>query len=174
MNRWLGPAIIATIISSIVTAFGWLVNYRTSLGIEKERRKEKVRDFQIALRAEIRSELHHLNEENLLADLKVIEERYAKSKAYSVFVTGFPRHLVFENLVKEIQILPEAVIDPLIIYVRQRQLVEQLAADMRTDRFLKTPQTNQLELYRDYIGVLIYLKNLAKDAVKAIDEVLGD
>ena len=173
MNSWLGPAIIAAIISSIVTAFGWLVNYRTSLGIEKERRKEKVRDFQIALRAEIRSELHHLNEENLLADLKVIEGRYAKSKTYSVFVLGIAPHLVFKSLIGEIHLLPETVIDPLIIYMRQRQLIEQTAEEMRSERFLKATQQHQLEMYRDFIRLHVHLKSLAEDALKAIDEALN-
>ena len=94
------PSIIAAVISSLVTAVGWLVNYRTSLGLEKERRLEKVRDFQIALRAEIRSELHQLNTENLTDELKVIEGRYAKSKTYSVFVPSLARHVVFESLIR--------------------------------------------------------------------------
>jgi hypothetical protein len=174
MNSWIGPALIAAVISSLVTAVGWLVNYRTSLGLEKERRLEKVRDFQIALRAEIRSELHHLKEENLASDLKSIEERYAKSKTYSVFAPRLARHLVYESFVGQIHVLPERVIDPLILYARQRQLLDQFAADMRSDRFLKITQERQLEMYRDYVAVTRYFVTLANEALTAINASLDE
>lgn len=174
MKSWLSTAIIAVIISSIVTAAGWFVNFRNSLRIEKEKRREKVRDFQIALRAEIRSELHHLNTERLKEDLAAVEARYAASKTYSVFVLGIARHVVFENLIKELHLLPEEVIDPVIIYYRQRQLIEQAGLDLRSERFGKCSQAQQLEMYRDYIALLLYLKTLAEDAVKAIRSALND
>ena len=173
MNSWLGPVIIATIISSIVTAFGWLVNYRTSLGIEKERRKEKVRDFQIALRAEIRSELHHLNEVDFAANLARIEARYGESKDYSVLVTSLVRHVVFDTLVTEIYLLPEAVIDPVILYSRQRQIVDQLASDMRLESFRHTSQAHQLEMYRNYLDLMLHMRRLAQEALTALETELG-
>ena len=174
MQAWISPAIIAVIVSALITAAGWFVTYRNSLGLEKERRREKIRDFQIALRAEIRSELHHLDEDDLLAGLQEIEGRYAKSKTYSVLVTGIPKHIIFENLAKEIHILPETVIDPVILYARQRQVAERLIDDMRSERFRLSKQEQQIALYRDYIQVLVYLTNLAQESLKAIDEALND
>ena len=108
MNTWIGPALIAAVISSLVTAVGWLVNYRTSLGLEKERRLEKVQDFQIALRAEIRSELHHLKEVDFAANFTKIQTRYPNSKDYSVLVTSLVAACRFDTLVKGIHVLPEA------------------------------------------------------------------
>ena len=169
MNTWIGPALIAAVISSLVTAVGWLVNYRSSLGLEKERRLEKVRDFQIALRAEIRSELHQLDTENLIDELKVIEGRYDKSKTYAVFVPSLARHVVFESLIREIHLLPESVIDPVILYSRQRQMIDQFASDLRSERYLKLSQTRQLEMYRDYVSFMVHLKKLATDASGAIE-----
>jgi hypothetical protein len=174
MNTWIGPALIAAVISSLVTAIGWLVNYRTSLGLEKERRVEKVRDFQIALRAEIRSEMHHLDVTRLEEGLAAVESRYRKSKTYSVFVLGIARHVVFENLVKELHVLPEQVIDPVVLYYRQRQLIEQAGLDLRSERFGKCPQAQQLEMYRDYIGLMIYLHTLAQEANRALNGELND
>lgn len=173
MREWISPAIVAIVVSALVTAIGWFVTYRNSLGLEKERRREKIRDFQIALRAEIRSELHHLKEEDLLDGLKQIEGRYKRSKTYSVMVTGLPRHVIFDNLAKEIHILPESVIDPVILYARQRQLAEKLVEDMRADRFRHSTQAQQLALYADYIQVLIYLTSLAQQALNAIEEELN-
>jgi hypothetical protein len=173
MNTWLGPALIAAVISSLVTAVGWLVNYRTSLGLEKERRLEKVRDFQIALRAEIRSELHHLREVDFAANFAKIEARYGESKDYSVLVTSLVQHVVFDTLVKEIYLLPEAVIDPLILYARQRQIVDQFASDMRLDTFRNAPKAQQLEMYRKYLDLMSHMLRLAQAAVAALDFALG-
>jgi hypothetical protein len=173
MNTWIGPAIVAAVISSLVTAVGWLVNYRTSLGLEKERRLEKVRDFQIALRAEIRSELHHLNEANLAAYLKTVEEKYAQSKTYSAFTPRLARHAVYESLIGLIYVLPESVIDPIILYARQRELLDQFAADMRTERFERLGQERQLDMCRDYIEASRYLRQLAGDALASIDASLA-
>lgn len=174
MQAWISPAIVAIVVSAIVTAIGWFVTYRNSLNLEKERRREKIRDFQIALRAEIRSELHHLNEENLDRDLKSIEAAYKASKTYSVYVPGLARHAVYDNLVKDIHILPESVIDPLILYSRQRQLLDQFASEMRSERFAKLAQERQLEMYRDFVAVTKYLRALAVDAVASINAALAD
>jgi hypothetical protein len=173
MNTWVGPALIAAVISSLVTAVGWLVNYRTSLGLEKERRLEKVRDFQIALRAEIRSELHHLREVDFAANFAKIEARYRESKKYSVLVTSLVQHVVFDTLVKEIYLLPEAVIDPVILYSRQRQIVDQFASDMRIDSYKLTSQSNQLEMYRTYLDLMTHMRRLAEQALVALETSLG-
>ena len=81
---------------------------------------------------------------------------------------------VFDNLVKEIHILPENVIDPLILYSRQRQMLDQFSSEMRSDKFAKLAQSRQLNMYRDYVGVTKYLRTLAVDAVAAIDTALAD
>ncbi len=35
-------------------------------------------------------------------------------------------------------------------------------------------QNQQLEMYRDYVGLLLYLRTLAEDAVNAIRDSLND
>jgi hypothetical protein len=173
MNTWIGPALIAAVISSLVTAIGWLVNYRTSLGLEKERRLEKVRDFQIALRAEVRSELPHLREVDFAANFAKIETRYSERKDYSVLVTSMVPHVVFDTLVKEIYLLPEPVIDPVILYARQRQIVDQFASDMRLDSFRHTSQAHQLEMYKNYLDLMTHMRRLAQEALAALETGLG-
>ena len=60
MNEWIGPAIIAAIVSGIVSAAGWFVNSWQERRLEKGRREEKVHDYQVALRAEIAGDLLNL------------------------------------------------------------------------------------------------------------------
>ena len=76
MGGWVGPAIIAAVISSLVSAAGWYVSYWTTIQTDHRRRREKVRDFQIALRAEIRSELHDLRTDDVDQQFALIEGRY--------------------------------------------------------------------------------------------------
>lgn len=57
MGSWIGPAIVAALISGLVSLIGLYLGGWIAIRHEKRRRREKVRDFQIALRAEIRSEL---------------------------------------------------------------------------------------------------------------------
>jgi hypothetical protein len=55
MSAWIGPAIVAALIGCLTTMLGWSVSYRQLRNLETARRKEKIVDYQTALRAEIRS-----------------------------------------------------------------------------------------------------------------------
>jgi len=148
---------------------GWI-----SIRHDRRHRKEKVRDFQIALRAEIRSELHNLLSIDFDRHLSEIEARYAATAGYSVFPSYPARHVVFEALKNEIQILPEPVIDVVILYSRQRYAIEKFVEDMRDDRFAKLGTDRQLEMYRDYIEMQKYLVEAARLSAKALDRSLGE
>jgi hypothetical protein len=56
VDAWVGPAIVAAVISGLVSLIVVQLNFRQGRRLEQARRDEKVRDFQIAIRAEIRSE----------------------------------------------------------------------------------------------------------------------
>ncbi|WP_102958798.1 hypothetical protein [Mangrovicella endophytica] len=135
MNDWIGPAVIAALISSLVSVGGWYAGYRVSLGLERHRRLEKIRDFQIALRAEIRSELHDLQAHDTPEILASIEAKYRQVDSFSVRVPSPARHAVFEAIVNELHLLPEEVIDPVVIYYRQRDTIERFVADLRAPDF---------------------------------------
>jgi hypothetical protein len=123
VGAWIGPAIVAAVISGIVSLIVVQLNFRQSRRIDQLRRLEKIRDFQIALRAEIRSELRNLSQYDVKSLLKEVRARYDAEPGYSVSVPRLPKHLVFDAIVGEIHILPEAVIDPVVLYARQRQAV---------------------------------------------------
>ncbi len=174
MNAWIGPAIVAAVISSIVSAFGWYVSWRTTVGLEKLRRAEKVRDFQIALRAEIRSELHNLQSHDSSAILEGVRERYRSEPGYSVLVPRPVNHTVYTALVPELHLLPEAVIDPIILYYRQRDTIENLVADIRDDTFRSLAPDRQLAMYEDYLKLRSVLEQLAQGAIGALERSLNN
>lgn len=168
MESLIGPAIVAAFISGLVSLVVVQLNFRQERKADRLRREEKIRDFQIALRAEIRSELQHLNSFNLDQVYADIAERYAKDETYSVTLPRLAQHIVFNAIVTEIHILPESVIDPVVLYVRQRQVVESMTEDIRDAQFKLLSRDRQLAMYRDYLGLWKVWRDLADKAERAL------
>lgn len=162
-------------IAALVNVAGWWVTFRNNHRLEQLRRDEKVRDFQIALRAEIASELQNLDTADVLeAHLAKITERYETVKDYSVHVPHMAPNLVFDAILGEIHILPGAVIAPVVDYERRRQTVARFADELRDQRFRELPKDRQLAMYRDYLGARLKLRKLALAAAAALDQGLQD
>jgi hypothetical protein len=173
MELLIGPAIIAALVSGIVSVAGWWVTFRTSMRIEQMRRDEKVHDFQVALRAEIASDLLNTEVIDRAAHLDGIRKRYETEAGYSVFVPYMASNAIFESIVKDIHILPGEVIAPIVDYARLRQTVEKFVLDLRADKFAQLSNDRQLAMYSDYLGTLDRVEALAEHAVAAIDRSLG-
>ncbi len=151
MEAWVGPAIVAAIISGLISLAVVQLNFRQGRKLEQARRDEKVRDFQIAIRAEIRSELRNLVQHDVAEQLGRVKSRYERDPDYSVSVPRPVRQSVFEALVNEIHILPEAVIDPVVLYARQRNAIDTIVEDMRAPGFSSLSREQQLAMYEDYL-----------------------
>jgi hypothetical protein len=169
MDAWVGPAIVAAVISGLVSLIVVQLNFRGARKADRLRRAEKVRDIQIALRAEIRSELMNLRHHAIDAAVIEVTRRYAEESGYSVSVPRPAKHIVFEAIVGEIHILPERVIDPIVLYVRQRQAVERLVEDMRDSSFKTLSRDRQLAMYEDYARMWTTWRDLAEDAEAALN-----
>lgn len=167
-QAWIGPAIIAAVISGLISLVVVQLNFRQERKGDRLRRDEKVRDFQIALRAEVRSELMNLSRFDFEAILRDVQRRYETEEGYSASVPRLAKHIVFDAIVGELHILPETVIDPVVLYVRQRQVVESLVEDMRDASFKALSKERQLAIYRDYIDMWKVWRDLAADAEKAL------
>jgi hypothetical protein len=151
LEAWVGPAIVAAFISGLVSLVLVQLNFRQGRQVEQARRDEKVRDFQIAIRAEIRSELRNLVQHDLAAQLGHVKARYERDPTYSVSVPRPVRQSVFEALVREIHVLPETVIDPVVLYARQRNAIDSIVEDMRAPGFSALSREQQLAMYEDYL-----------------------
>jgi hypothetical protein len=168
MDPWIGPAIVAAIVSGLVSALGWFVNSWQTRVIEQRRREEKVHDFQVALHAEIASDRVSMSVIDRAAFLEEIKARYAANSGYSVVVPHMASNLVFAAIVGEIHVLPGGVIAPVVDYARLRQTVEQFVVDLRADKFSQLPADRQLTMYSDYLQMLGRLEQLAKRAELAL------
>ncbi len=170
---WLGPVIVAAIVSGLVNAAGWFVTFRQSRRLEQLRRDEKVNDFQVALRAEIASDLLSMSVFDRDDLLRVVREKYASDPHYTVLVPHLATNVIFDAVVKEIHILPGEVIGPVVSYERLRQTADRFAADMRAASFAQLPAERQLSMYTDYLEMIGRLEGLAQRALIVIENSLG-
>ncbi|MEO8881928.1 MAG: hypothetical protein ABI377_00680 [Devosia sp.] len=173
MDLWVGPALIAAVVSGVVSVFGWFATFYIGLRRDQMLRDERVHDFQVALRAEIVSDLLSMSVMDRKQFRIEATERYASQPGYTIIVPHMARNPVFESLVGEVHILPAEIIEPVIHYERLRETVERFVADLRDVSFRQSPAERQLLMYSDYLDMLGRLELLARDAVAAINESLN-
>jgi hypothetical protein len=177
MSAWIGPAIIAAVISAIVTAAGWYVTHRSGRQLETDRRRERILDVQTALRAEIRSHQHRLALFATQEELDAIAERIeAANNGETPFTPFIPREVeafVFDAVVGEVHILPTEVIDPVVLYYRQVKALAQFVDDLRSERFDELEASRKAEMFRDYVAMGVFALELADEAIDAINQSLA-
>jgi len=173
MELWIGPAIVAAFVSALVSALGWFVTSWQARREDERQRDEKIHDFQVALRAEIGSDYLNMvvfDRTRLLAE---ISRSYDEDENYSVIVPHMATNVIFNAIVAEIHLLPEAVITPIVDYARLRQTLERFVLDMRADGFPRLTADRQLAMYSDYLDTLDRLEALAQSAIAALNLSLG-
>lgn len=170
LSAWVGPAIVATLIASLVQVIGWWIEHRHERVRQITSRREKIVDVQTAIRAEIRSHRHRLLQ---FANIDTASLPDDGSDDFLPVVPGEVRPFVLEAILREIHILPTDVIDPVILYYRQVEALIKLVEDLRSDRFRQISGRRRVAMYRDYIAMGTYAAELATDAIAAINQDLG-
>jgi len=132
-----------------------------------------VHDFQIALYAEVSSDILALSLSDRNRYLANARRHYREQAGYSVVVARLAQNAVFKAMIGEVQILPSEVILPLIDYERQREIVEQFIEDLRDESFRSLTAERQLLMYSDYLDMLGLLEDLAREAVTALANSLN-
>jgi hypothetical protein len=172
MNAWVGPAIVAAAISSVIGVLSLYLNAWLTLRLDRTRRLEKVRDVQIALLAEIRADIHNLKFFDLDENLAMVRESYETIPDYSARPSQPPPILMEEMIKSEVQILPSWVIDSVFLYLRQKKTIEVFVQDMRGDDFVARPKETQLLMYADYIDMKKTELKLARNARDTLEASL--
>ena len=173
MDAWVGPAIVAAIVSGVISVVGWFVNSWQVRQLEQLRRGEKIHDFQVALQAEIQSDIDTMAVIDRPAFLEDVRQRYAKDSTFSIVVPHMSQNVIFAAIVPEIHLLPGEVIAPIVDYARMRQTVEQFVVDLRWERFRQLSPDRQLLMYGDYMVMLGRLEALATRARASIVSALN-
>jgi hypothetical protein len=173
---WIGPAIVAAVIAGLINVAGWFVTFRHARRLERERRAEKVTDTQTAILAEIRSDLQNLKDINVADEIAAVAERLATSatgEPYTPFVPRSSGSPIFSAMVDDVAILPTPVIDPIVLYYKQRETISHFTEDLRADSFKALPADRKLLMMQDYLRLQAYAAQLAWEAVGALEGSLG-
>ena len=176
MEAWIGSAVVAVIISSLVTVAGWYATHRSERMLEVARRQERIQDIQTALLADIRSTGHRFRQINLdrhLADIGAQIEGAPEGRDYTPFVPGEPGSLLWSFVAHEVHILPNDVIEPVVLFFSQLETVRYFVADLRSDRYVTLGRARKAAMYEDYVRMMKYLVQLADDAQRALEVSLG-
>ena len=132
-------------------------------------RKERIIDFQTALRAEIRSEFARYGKIDWDDHLKYIVSNIKKDNNYTPFVPRGPQTLIFEAIVHEIHILPEIVIEAVVLYYKQLSTISQFIDDLRSDSFARLNAERKIAMYTDYIRMMKLSVEFAQEAHRALE-----
>jgi hypothetical protein len=168
-TAWIGPAIVAALISSAVTALGWWVSHRREAEVERRRRREKIVDIQKALRAEVRAYRLQLAEVDLAAHREEMTARILKDAAFAPLVPREAHDSLFRALIEEVHVLPTAAVEPVVDHYALVAAIAAFADDLRGDRFQKdmAPERRAI-MYAHFIDMKIRAAARAEAALSAL------
>jgi hypothetical protein len=176
MAGWVESAVIAVVISSFVTVAGWFVAHGSERRLEAARRQEKIQDFQTALLADIRgtaSRFANFDYDAHLDQVLALIESAPFDRPYSPFVPREPGSLIWPSIAGEVHILPNEVIDAIVVYFSQLETIRLFVEDLRTDLFGDLEPYRKAEMYRDCTRMSKYLIVLAEEAELTLARSLG-
>lgn len=153
-NDILESRFVQALVAGLVVAAGWLVNGVSNRREAARLRAEKLRDYHRAIYAEIVCNLDNLQSREALETYR--DEMMARMRADPSYVPLIPREqndMIFQALVGEINILPRATIDPIVVYYSQLHSLEALIEDMRSASFAALDQDRRIVMYRDYVDL---------------------
>jgi hypothetical protein len=174
MSAWIGPAIVAAFIGCLTTMLGWSVSYRQLRRLETSKRKEKIVDYQTALRAEIRSYRARFEQMDFKAYCDQVVALIKADPAYTPFVPLEAPQRIFIEIAKEIHILPTEVIEPIILFYAQTATVAQLTCDLRSEAFNRISGERKVQLLKDYYALLLHTCTLADKALERMDDAISN
>jgi hypothetical protein len=173
MSAWIGPAIVAALIGCLTTMLGWSVSYRQLRNLESVKRREKIVDYQTALRAEIRSYRARFEHMNPIAYRDAIIALIETDPSFTPFLPLEPPMLIFSEIVKEIHILPTEVIDTVVLFYAHITTIAQLTMDLKSEHFNALPRERKAGLYMDYYNLLLLTRGLADEALDILEDGLN-
>jgi hypothetical protein len=169
-------AVIAVVISSLVTIAGWYATHRSERMLEAARRQERIQDFQTALLADIRStgsRFANVDYDRHLDDVIARIEQAPDDPPYTPFVPREPGSLLWPSIAQEVHILPTEVIDRVVLFFSQLETIRHFVEDLRSEQFSQLEKPRKVAMYRDYVGMCRLASRQAVEAQDALRAGLG-
>ena len=154
MGSLFDTAVVAALVSAVVTAFGWYASHWSEKRLETLRRDEKIVDVQTALLAEIESNLSRYAEIDLDSHAAQMHRKIMANRGRTRFTPFVPKDItenVFEAFLANIDILPTVTIRDVVAYYKQEYKLRELVEDLRSDKYDRLSQERKARVYADYI-----------------------
>jgi hypothetical protein len=176
MEGWVESALIAVVISSLVTIAGWFVAHGSERRLEAARRQEKIQDFQTALLADIRStgfRFSSVDYDRHVSEVIARIEQAPDDHPYTPFVPREPGSLLWPSIAQEVHILPTEVIDRVVLFFSQLETIRNFVDDLRSEQFARLEKSRKAAMYRDYVRMCRVASQQATEAQAALRAGLG-
>jgi hypothetical protein len=165
------------IVGVLGALIGVLLSNAMTMLLDVRRRRERIKDVQTSLRAEIRSHWRRLGHQDLAARAELIVRRMTEAaktnQSYAPFIPREDRNIIFDALTIEINILPNDVIDPVVLYYTQINAISHFSEDLRGEQFKLLDAKRRIEMYEDYIAMKEQARDFAEEAIRALDRSLA-
>lgn len=142
------------------------------------RRTERVRDVQLALRADIKIVASLLRTIDFDTQRKMGANLILKGAGddppYTPFVPRPSAALIWQSISKDIPILPQSVIESVVLFYDQRETLRLFVEDLRSDRFLALDAKRKAAMLGDYVEMQRKLAFHATAAFTALSNSLDD
>lgn len=165
---WVDSALIATVVSALITIGSWVVAHWSSNRIDEKRRIEKIVDIETALEAEIRSNLLRFEATDLDRHLDEIVSKMRASAGFTPFVPRYASIVIFEAIVGEITILPNRTIEDVVLYYKLEYKLRDLVEDLRSEKFAALEGERKIEIYGDYVWLIKSARGQGQSALTAL------
>jgi hypothetical protein len=172
---WIGPAIVAAVISGVISLAGWILSGRREIARERRLRRERRDDVQTALRAEIQHYVDILSNPDfdLNETWEVVVSEMEEDASYVPLIPSERNDTVFRAILQEIHVLPGPVIQPVVRYYNQVFAIDAMIADLRGNGFAGADQDQRIKMYTDYIALKLEALRQGRSAIDALTRSLG-
>ncbi|MEM1314923.1 MAG: hypothetical protein AAGI51_10240 [Pseudomonadota bacterium] len=165
-----GPAVVAALVAAAIT-------WGREAYLDRTRRRERVRDVQIALAAEIRAYVAVLERDDPAVYGAAMGARIREAGdgegRFTPFILRERNDTVFNALLPEIQMVPEGAVDDVVVYYQQTVAIAALAEDMRTEAYGALEAERRAAIYADYTSMKVEALRLGKAALASLGRSVG-
>lgn len=164
----LDPRVAGALIGALAVALGWLVTALRERAGVRRRRRQRERDVRMALAAEVKAYVAGLRDSDPLERWREVTTRMEAEPDYVPMVPSERADTVFTALARELPVLPEGAIDPVVRHYSHLAVIEAFVEDLRSERYRGLSHRDRIEMYTDYISLKLEARRFGEAAVAAL------
>ncbi len=168
---------LGVLLAALILGLFYLAGRARLRASEHGLREDRAHNLQSAILAEARAHWYELDRQGPLSSVVAgLVERMEQGRwtqpGFTPFIPKEAPSLVFDAVERDFSLLDRRVIDLVVRYYRQLEVVAQFAIDLRSDRFHALSTDRKIDVIRDYFTLLQALKNGAAELNGRLEQTL--